>query len=124
LRFDEFSDGWRLAARRITDLDQALEAQARRVVLKWPAAREAAAFEELAQILMRFRPGPCPVTIEYRAAQAAGALTLGVEWSVRPARELVGELQGLLGRDAVEVRFGGPAPAAPPESLADALPRP
>jgi DNA polymerase-3 subunit alpha len=124
LRFDEFSDGWRLAARRITDLDQALEAQARRVVLKWPAARAAAAFEELAQILMRFRPGPCPVTIEYRAAQAAGALTLGVEWSVRPARALVGELQGLLGRDAVEVRFGAPAPAAPPESLADALPRP
>jgi DNA polymerase-3 subunit alpha len=124
LRFDEFSDGWRLAARRITDLDQALEAQARRVVLKWPASREAAAFEELAQILMRFRPGPCPVTIEYRAAQAAGALTLGADWSVRAARELVGQLQGLLGRDAVEVRFGGSASAGHPESLADALPRP
>ena len=29
LRFDEFSDGWRMAARRITDLDEALAAQAR-----------------------------------------------------------------------------------------------
>ena len=124
LRFDEFSDGWRLAARRITDLDQALEAQARRVVLKWPAEQEAVAFEKLAQILMRFRPGTCPVTIEYRATQAQGALTLGTEWSVRPARELIAELQGLLGRDAVELRFGGAPPAGLAESLADAGPRP
>jgi DNA polymerase-3 subunit alpha len=124
LRFDEFSDGWRLAARRITNLDQALEAQARRVVLKWPAEQEAVAFEKLAQILMRFRPGTCPVTIEYRATQAQGALTLGTEWSVRPARELVAELQGLLGRDAVELRFGGAPPAGLGESLADAGPRP
>ncbi|HEY5102864.1 MAG TPA: OB-fold nucleic acid binding domain-containing protein, partial [Steroidobacteraceae bacterium] len=121
LRFDEFSDGWRLAARRITDLDQALEAQARRVVLKWPAALETAAFERLAQILARFRPGACPVTIEYSAAQARAALTLGSEWSVRPARELVSELQGLIGRDGVELRYGGPSP---PENLADAGPRP
>jgi DNA polymerase-3 subunit alpha len=123
LRFDEFSDGWRLAARRIADLDQALEAQARRVVLKWPAACAGRSVEELAQILMRFRPGPCPVTIEYRAAQAAGALTLGAEWSVRPARALLAELQELLGRDAVELRFGAPPSAALGENLADAVPR-
>jgi DNA polymerase III subunit alpha len=124
LRFDEFSDSWRLAARRIIDFDQALEAQARRVVLKWPAARPPAALEELAEILMRFRPGPCPVTIEYRAVGAAGALTFGAEWNVRPARELVAELQGLLGRDAVEVRSGAAVSAGQPESLADAVPRP
>jgi DNA polymerase III subunit alpha len=124
LRFDEFSDGWRLAARRISGLDQVLEAQARRVVLKWRAERDGAAFEKLAQILMRFRPGACPVTIEYRAAQAAGALTLGAEWSVRASRELVGELQGLLGRDAVELRFGAASSAGLAESLADAGPRP
>jgi len=124
LRFDEFSDAWRLAARRITDLDVVLEAQARRVVLKWPAEREPAGFEKLAQILMRFTPGACPVTIEYRAAKACGALTLGAEWSVRPTRELIAELQGLLGRDAVELRFGGAASVGLPESLADAAPRP
>lgn len=123
VRFDEFSDGWRLAARRIADLDQALEAQARRIVLKWPGQR-AATFEDLAQILARWRPGACPVTVEYRAAQASGALTLGAEWSVRPARGLLNELEDLLGRDAVELRFGGVAPTGISESLADAGPRP
>jgi DNA polymerase-3 subunit alpha len=123
VRFDEFSDGWRLAARRITDLDQALEAQARRIVLKWPAERSSA-FAELAQILARWRPGACPVTVEYRAAQASGALTLGAEWSVRPARGLLNELEDLLGRDAVELRFGGAPPTGISESLADAGPRP
>jgi len=124
LRFDEFSDGWRLAARRITDLDEALESQARRIVLKWPQEREAAGFEELAQILARFRPGPCPVTLEYRGAAASGALTLGLEWNVRAARELLSALEELLGRDAVELRFGGPAPTVISENLADAGPRP
>jgi DNA polymerase III subunit alpha len=101
-----------------------LEAQARRVVLKWPAEHAGGACEKLAQILTRFRPGACPVTIEYRTAQAAGALTLGAEWSVRPSRELVGELQGLLGRDAVELRFGAASSAELADSLADAGPRP
>jgi DNA polymerase-3 subunit alpha len=124
LRFDEFSDGWRLSARRITDLDQALESQARRIILKWPAEREPAAFEELAHILARFRPGPCPVTIEYRATNASGALTLGAEWSVRATRELLFALEELVGRQGIELRFGAPAAVAGPESLADALPRP
>ena len=123
VRFDEFTDGWRLAARRIADLDQALEGHARRIVLKWPAHEDAASFEQLEQILMRWRPGPCPVTIEYRAAQASGALTLGAEWSVRPARELLAELEGLIGRDAVELRFGS-LPTGQSEGVADAGPRP
>jgi DNA polymerase-3 subunit alpha len=124
LRFDEFSDGWRLGARRITDLDQALESQARRIVLKWPPERAPAAFEELAQILGRFRPGPCPVTIEYRAGAASGALTLGPEWSVRPARELLFALEELVGRQGIELRFGAPPTAGLTENLADAGPRP
>jgi hypothetical protein len=115
--------GWRLGARRITDLDQALESHARRIVLKWPAARTPAAFAELGEILARFRPGPCAVTIEYRGTTATGALTLGAEWSVRPARELLFALEALVGRDGIELRFGGP-PAGQTESLADAGPRP
>jgi len=124
LRFDEFSDGWRLSARRITDLDEALESQARRIVLKWPSQYTPAAFEELARILARGRPGACPITIEYRAANARGALTLGSEWSVRPTRELLAALEALVGRDGVELRFGAAEPAALAESLADAGRRP
>ena len=90
----------------------------------WPGESAPGAFEELAQVLNAWRPGPCAVTLEYRTASAGGALTLGAEWSVRASRELVGELQGLLGRDAVELRFGAAASAGLAESLADAGPRP
>jgi DNA polymerase-3 subunit alpha len=124
LRFDEFSDGWRLGARRITDLDEALEAQARRIVLKWPPQRAPGDFEELAQILAHWRPGTCPVTIEYRTANACGALTLASEWSVRPTRELLSALESFIGREGVELRCGAAAPVGIAESLADAGRRP
>ena len=36
LRFDEQGDCWRLAAKRVTELDRAREQQAHRIVLLWP----------------------------------------------------------------------------------------
>ena len=126
LRFDEFSDGWRLGARRITDLDQALESQA--AAHRSSNGRRSACAGCSLRSWRRFSgassPGPCPVTIEYRAATASGALTLGPEWSVRPARELLFALEELVGRQGIELRFGAPPTAGLTESLADAGPRP
>jgi DNA polymerase-3 subunit alpha len=117
LRFDEFSDAWRLSARRISELDQVREQEARRLVLRcasgpsdWP--------ERLAAILTPWRGGPCPITIEYATAAASGALTLGPEWTVRASRELLEQLEGLLGRDAVQVVYG-PPPASAGSFFAD-----
>ena len=99
LRFDEFSDSWRLSARKITELDKVREQQARRVVLKWPARPDSAALlGRLAEILTPFRPGPCPITVEYTGSGASGALTLGPEWTVRASRELLEKLESLVGR--------------------------
>src|SRR5581483_12126864 len=61
LRFDEFSDSWRLSARRITELDKVREQQARRVVLKWPQRADSSAstlLGRLADTLTPFRGGP------------------------------------------------------------------
>jgi DNA polymerase-3 subunit alpha len=109
LRFDEFSDSWRLAARKITELDKVREQQARRVVLKWPARPDSAALlGRLAEILTPFRPGPCPITVEYTGSGASGALTLGPEWTVRASRELLEKLESLVGRGGVQVVYGAP----------------
>jgi DNA polymerase-3 subunit alpha len=118
LRFDEFSDGWRLAARRISALDAVREREARRLVLR--VARDAAPgwCEQLAAALTPWRGGTVPVTIEYAGTQACGALTLGAEWTVRASGELLEQLDGLLGRDAVQVFYGAP-PASPGSSFAD-----
>jgi hypothetical protein len=62
-------------------------------------------------VLAPWRPGPCPITIEYSASGASGALTLGAEWTVRATRELLEQLEGLIGRDAVQVVYAAAASA-------------
>jgi DNA polymerase-3 subunit alpha len=119
LRFDEFSDAWRLSAKKITELDKVREQQARRVVLKWPARADSnAMLNKLAEVLTPFRPGPCPVTVEYTSSAARGALTLGPDWTVRASRELLEKLETLVGRGSVEVVYGAP-PGGMTASFAD-----
>jgi len=118
LRFDEFSDSWRLAARRIAEFDELRSRCAQRIVLRCSHAELPRLTERLAEILGPWRPGPCPVTIEYTAASASGALNLGAEWSVRASRELLEQLEGLVGSGALEVLYA--APAASPGGVSSA----
>jgi DNA polymerase-3 subunit alpha len=112
LRFDEFSDSWRLAARRVSELDELRSRSAQRIVLRCSNADLPGLTERLAAILEPWRPGPCPVTIEYATAAASGALNLGSEWSVRASRELLEQLEGLVGSGALEVLYAAP-PVSP-----------
>jgi DNA polymerase-3 subunit alpha len=118
LRFDEFSDAWRLSARRISELDKTREQEARRLVIRCTHTEAAAVCERLAALLAPWRPGPCAITVEYTGATACGALTLGEEWTVRASRELIEQLEGLLGSDAVQVVYA-PPPASPGAASAD-----
>ena len=109
IRFDEFSNSWRLAAQRITELDRLREQQARRLVLTWPASAQAESqLNRLMEVLGRWRGGPCPITIEYSGSGAAAAFTLGAEWNVKPTRELIDQMEGLVGRDSVQIIYGAP----------------
>ena len=115
LRFDEFADAWRLAVRRLSDLTQVCEQQARRIVLRWPAQAGAALQDQLAQLLERFRPGPCPIAIEYSSSLARGLLALAPQWSVRPAAQLITALEELLGAAAIKVLYAA-SPEGPQRS--------
>jgi DNA polymerase III subunit alpha len=113
LRFDEFGDSWRLAARRVTDLYKAREQQARRLLLRWPdEGSPAAIVQRLADVLEPWRKGHCPVGIQYCARGARCVLSLGSEWSVRPSRELLDRLEGLVGRGGVKLLYGPPVSVA------------
>jgi DNA polymerase-3 subunit alpha len=116
LRFDEFSDAWRLAVRRVTELDKLREQEARRLILRCAQVDLARLCERLESILAPWRPGPCPITVEYVGSSAAGALNLAEQWSVRASRELLEQLEGLLGHEAVQVLYG-----APPASTGSAV---
>jgi DNA polymerase III subunit alpha len=114
-RFDDFGDAWRIAARKITDLNAVREQQARRLVLRLPQRPDRnAMLARLAEVLNPWRNGPCQVTVQYRTAQASGALDLGPEWNVRPGRELLERLEELVGREGMRVLYGpAGAPGAP-----------
>ncbi|HEV2701083.1 MAG TPA: DNA polymerase III subunit alpha [Steroidobacteraceae bacterium] len=106
-RFDDFGDAWRIAARKLTDLNAVREQQARRLVLKLPQRTDRnAMLTRLAEVLTPWRNGPCQVTVEYWTAQAGGALDLGPEWNVRPGRELLEHLEELVGREGMRVLYG------------------
>jgi DNA polymerase-3 subunit alpha len=107
LRFDEFSDSWRLAARSVQELDKLREQQARRLVLRWPpGAQGAKLLARLEDLLAPWRPGPCQVGIRYRGETGSAAIALGPEWCVRAARELLDQLEPLVGRDGIELLYG------------------
>jgi DNA polymerase-3 subunit alpha len=108
LRFDDFVDDWRIAARRIIDIAQAREQYARRLVLRWPAARNGEGrrlVTELEQALRPSRGGRCAVAIRYAGEAASANVLLGEDWSVRPSQDLIERLGQLVGRDGVEVVY-------------------
>ncbi|GMU68449.1 MAG: DNA-directed DNA polymerase [Steroidobacteraceae bacterium] len=110
VRFDEFIDGWRLAARRVSDLDRVREQLARRIVIRCPAESPARAglADRLAGLLSPWRPGACQVSIDYEGSGARGVLTLGSDWNVRATRELLEQLDVLAGAGNVRVLYGAP----------------
>jgi DNA polymerase III subunit alpha len=119
LRFDEFSDGWRLSARRISDLDEVRARLAQRLVIRCAHGEAAQLVASLATALEPHRPGPCPITIEYSGSEASGALTLADSWSVRVSRALLEQLESLPGLAAVQVVYAAAQPASGGATSAD-----
>jgi DNA polymerase-3 subunit alpha len=110
LRWDDFSDGWRVGAKRIMDVDQAREQYARNLVLRWPAARAkngdaSKLIAALEQALKPSQGGRCNVAVRFANSEAASILTFGEQWKVRPSRELIERLGSLVGRDGVELYY-------------------
>ena len=109
LRWDDFIEDWRIAAKRIMDVDQAREQYARRVVLRWPRGEKAAdgrrLVTEIEQALRGSRGGRCGVSVRYARTDAAAVVNFGEDWTVRPSRELVERLGQIVGRDGVEILY-------------------
>jgi DNA polymerase III subunit alpha len=110
LRFDEFSDAWRIHARSVQALDSVRERLARRLVLDWPrGAEDVRLLEILGELLKSARGGECAVSVRLASAQAHASFALAPEWNVRATAELLEQLQRRIG--TVRVVYG-PAGAA------------
>ena len=112
LRFDDFSNAWRIAGKRIQLLDSLREKQARRLVLRWPEGGQGAApqfIPRLQAALAGSRPGPCEVLVRYRGDSARCLLALGADWAIRPTPALMDELESLVGREGLQLVYDSPA---------------
>ncbi|HEX2791234.1 MAG TPA: DNA polymerase III subunit alpha, partial [Steroidobacteraceae bacterium] len=106
LRFDEFSDAWRLAARQLQSLDTVRERLARHLLITWPdVANGHALVSQLEGLLRQARDGQCTVLLRYRCHQADGTLSFGEDWKVRPSRTLLEQLEHLLGSGAARLSY-------------------
>jgi len=105
LRFDEYSESWRLTAKRVIDIDQAREQYARRLLIRWPEGANRSFVKTLENTLRPFRGGRCMVGIRYQSKDARADLVLSEEWTVKPTRELTEKLAQLCGNDGFRLFY-------------------
>jgi DNA polymerase-3 subunit alpha len=110
LRFDEFSDAWRIHLRALHSLELVRERAAQRMVIEWPhSVATAQPLQALAELLAAARGGGCGVVLRYTGESARCSLLLGDEWKVRVSSELIEQLQQRIG--AVRIAYGPPGGA-------------
>lgn len=103
---DEYSDGLRIRAETIYDIDEAREAYARQVVISVAQAQAGNGFvHSLTDVLGPFRDGSCQVAVNYIRGDATARLLLGQEWCIHPTDELLKRLRDLVGEEAVSVQY-------------------
>ena len=105
LQYDDFSDGFRLSAETVMDIDGARARFASRILLQLQASW-GVDVDALAGCMDRYRAeeAGCDVVVRYANDQARAVLTLG-ETRVRVCDGLLADLRHLVGADRVQVRY-------------------
>ena len=105
LRFDEFSDAWRIQARNLQSLAAVRERAARRILLEWPqAGDQRELLVALGELLASSLGGECSVAVRVTTSEAQGIMLLGDEWKVRASGALIEQLERRFG--VVRVAYG------------------
>ena len=111
LRFDEFSDAWRIQARNLQSLAAVRERAARRILLEWPqAGDQRELLVALGELLASSLGGECSVAVRVTTSEAQGIMLLGDEWKVRASGALIEQLERRFG--VVRVAYGPPGSAS------------
>ncbi len=102
VRYDEFSGGNAVVAERLLTLGEARARFAKHLLLKMNGNSDA---QKLKSLLTPFAPGPAPVMIQYRNANAECQLKLGDSLRVRLDDALLEALATWLQPDNVEIVY-------------------
>jgi DNA polymerase-3 subunit alpha len=104
--FDDFSGGNTIGAREVVDVVQAREKYLRSIFIKtdqqWCNDERMTKLESL---LLEYQGGSCPIRVHYTHEHMETTLALGARWYVTPEDELINDLQDLLGKGQVALKF-------------------
>ncbi|MCW8331348.1 DNA polymerase III subunit alpha [Photobacterium sp. SDRW27] len=104
--FDDFNGGLKMSAREVLDISEAREKHLRGLAISVTERQiDEQFFERFSQVLEPHRAGTVPVHVYYQRSNARAKLTLGTEWRVTPADQLITDLKILLGEKQVELEF-------------------
>lgn len=104
---DEYTGGFRMAAEKLYDWEEARIAFTDRIVLHFQNGeiRKGRCIDRLHEVVAEYGRGACPIWIRYANEEAEGILKLGESWGVRPASALVDALVEVVGEGRVEIVF-------------------
>lgn len=106
LTWDEYSEEIRLNAEQLLDLDAARNAFAKRLVLQLHTHHFGKGLlDHLAETLAPYRPGQCPVWIDYTGTHARAEIVFGADWQITPADTLLRSLRKLVGEQHVNLVY-------------------
>lgn len=104
--FDDFNGGLRMSAREVLDISEAREKHLRGLAISITEQQiDEQFFARFSQVLEPHRAGTVPVNVYYQRSNARAKLTLGTEWRITPADQLISDLKTLLGDKQVELEF-------------------
>ncbi len=106
LKWDDYAEGWRLTAKKLTGLIAAREKSVRRLLLRWPAGGDDGdVMGKLEALLRPARGGQCSVALYYPGGAARALLEFAGDWNVRPSKNLIEELIGVFGEDGIQLSY-------------------
>jgi DNA polymerase-3 subunit alpha len=103
---DDFSGGLKMVARKVFNLAQARSNYARLIELQLQQSQVSQEFgQQLRSLLEAYAQGECRVRIQYTLPDAQARFYLSDAWKIRPAPELISQLQGLCGEKNLRVLY-------------------
>ncbi|EHA1082388.1 DNA polymerase III subunit alpha [Photobacterium damselae] len=104
--FDDYNGGLRMSAREVLDISDAREKHLRGLAISVTEQQiDDKFFARFSEILEPHKAGTVPVNVYYQCSNARAKLTLGTEWRITPADQLISDLKILLGEKQVELEF-------------------
>jgi DNA polymerase-3 subunit alpha len=102
---DDYTEGYRIACRKILTLEQYRDLRAKRLNLLLTKEQFKDRFLDELRFILQSSRGACGVKVIYRTDDINSELVFSNEWSVKLSQNMLEQLTQLCGKQAVEIEY-------------------